>query len=271
MGAVCGLGLAFGPALGGLLGGLGTRASFYESDGLCLLTALYGYFILPKTLKTENRRPFSWKKANPFGSLQFLKNTKGIGALAICYFLIYLAAQSVQGNWSFFTIYRFGWKEGMVGISLAAVGVLVAAVQGGLTRVINPKLGDEKSIYLGLSLYAVGLALFAFATTGWMMFVFLFPYCLGGIAGPSLQSTLAAHVPPNQQGALQGALTSLMSLTTIFGPLLMNNLFEFFTTDKAPFLFPGISFLLGSVLMLLAVGIAWKVLSRERKMKTGRP
>ena len=159
----------------------------------------------------------------------------------------------------------------MVGISLAAVGVLVAAVQGGLTRVINPKLGDEKSIYLGLSLYAVGLALFAFATTGWMMFVFLLPYCLGGIAGPSLQSTLAAHVPPNQQGALQGALTSLMSLTTIFGPLLMNNLFEFFTTDKAPFLFPGISFLLGSVLMLLAVGIAWKVLSRERKMKTGRP
>lgn len=271
IGAAFGLGFVIGPALGGLLAGLGTRAPFYAAAGLCLLNALYGYFILPESLKKENRRPFSWKKANPFGSLQFLKNTKGIGALAICYFLIYLAAQSVQGNWSFFTIYRFGWKEGMVGISLAAVGVLVAAVQGGLTRVINPKLGDEKSIYLGLSLYAVGLALFAFATTGWMMFVFLLPYCLGGIAGPSLQSTLAAHVPPNQQGALQGALTSLMSLTTIFGPLLMNNLFEFFTTDKAPFLFPGISFLLGSVLMLLAVGIAWKVLSRERKMKTGRP
>ena len=271
IGAAFGLGFVIGPALGGLLAGLGTRAPFYAAAGLCLLNALYGYFILPESLKKENRRPFSWKKANPFGSLQFLKNTKGIGALAICYFLIYLAAQSVQGNWSFFTIYRFGWKEGMVGISLAAVGVLVAAVQGGLTRVINPKLGDEKSIYLGLSLYAVGLALFAFATTGWMMFVFLLPYCFGGIAGPSLQSTLAAHVPPNQQGALQGALTSLMSLTTIFGPLLMNNLFEFFTTDKAPFLFPGISFLLGSVLMLLAVGIAWKVLSRERKMKTGRP
>lgn len=271
IGAAFGLGFVIGPALGGLLAGLGTRAPFYAAAGLCLLNALYGYFILPESLKKENRRPFSWKKANPFGSLQFLKNTKGIGALAICYFLIYLAAQSVQGNWSFFTIYRFGWKEGMVGISLAAVGVLVAAVQGGLTRVINPKLGDEKSIYLGLSLYAVGLALFAFATTGWMMFVFLLPYCLGGIAGPSLQSTLAAHVPPNQQGALQGALTSLMSLTTIFGPLLMNNLFEFFTTEKAPFLFPGISFLLGSVLMLLAVGIAWKVLSRERKMKTGRP
>ena len=271
IGAAFGLGFVIGPALGGLLAGLGTRAPFYAAAGLCLLNALYGYFILPESLKKENRRPFSWKKANPFGSLQFLKNTKGIGALAICYFLIYLAAQSVQGNWSFFTIYRFGWKEGMVGISLAAVGVLVAAVQGGLTRVINPKLGDEKSIYLGLLLYAVGLALFAFATTGWMMFVFLLPYCLGGIAGPSLQSTLAAHVPPNQQGALQGALTSLMSLTTIFGPLLMNNLFEFFTTDKAPFLFPGISFLLGSVLMLLAVGIAWKVLSRERKMKTGRP
>lgn len=267
IGAAFGLGFIIGPALGGLLAGWGTRAPFYAAAALCLLNALYGYFILPESLKKENRRPFDWKKANPFGSLQFLKNTKGIGSLAICYFLIYLAAQSVQGNWSFFTIYRFGWKEGMVGVSLAVVGLLVGAVQGGLTRVINPKLGDEKSIYLGLSLYALGLALFAFASSGWMMFVFLLPYCLGGIAGPSLQSTLAAHVPPNQQGALQGALTSLMSLTTIFGPLIMNNLFEFFTTPKAPFLFPGISFLLGSVLMLMALWIAWQVLSRERKRK----
>lgn len=267
VGAAFGLGFVIGPALGGLLAGLGVRAPFYAAAGLCLINALYGYFVLPESLSKENRRSFQWKRANPFGSLQFLRKTKGIGSLAICFFLIYLAAQSVQGNWNFFTIHRFGWTEGLVGISLAVVGLLVGVVQGGLIRVINPKLGNEKSIYLGLLLYSLGLILFAFASEGWMMFVFLIPYCLGGIAGPSLQATLAQHVPPNEQGELQGALTSLMSLTTIVGPLIMNNLFEYFTTPKAPFYFPGVSFLLGAFFMLMSVFIAWKVLSRERKLK----
>lgn len=264
IGAAFGLGFVIGPALGGLLAGLGVRAPFYAAAGLCLLNALYGYFVLPESLSKENRRPFEWKRANPLGSLQFLRKTPGIGGLAISFFLIYLAAQAVQGNWNFFTIYRFQWTEGMVGISLAVVGLLVGAVQAGLTRVINPKLGNGKSIYLGLFLYTVGLVLFAFATEGWMMFAFLVPYCLGGIAGPSLQATLAQHVPPNQQGELQGALTGLMSLTTIIGPLMMNNLFAFFTGKKAPFHFPGVSFLLAALFMLGSLLIAWVVLKKER-------
>jgi DHA1 family tetracycline resistance protein-like MFS transporter len=186
--------------------------------------------------------------------------------LAISFFLIYLAAQAVQGNWNFFTIYRFNWSEKMVGISLAVVGLLVGGVQGGLTRVINPRLGNEKSIYLGLLLYTLGLVLFAFATEGWMMFAFLIPYCLGGIAGPSLQSILAGHVPPNEQGELQGALTSLMSLTTIIGPPIMNYLFYFFTKENSPVHFPGVSFLLAAVLMLASVLIAYSFLQKEKKM-----
>jgi DHA1 family tetracycline resistance protein-like MFS transporter len=267
IGAAFGLGFIIGPALGGLLAGFGVRAPFYAAAGLCLLNALYGYFILPESLSKANRRKFEWKRANPVGSLLFLKRTKGIGGLSLCYFLIYMAAQSVQGNWNFFTIHRFGWTEGLVGISLAVVGVLVGGVQAGLIRYTQPRLGDEKSIYYGLLLYTLGLVLFAFATEGWMMFAFLIPYCLGGIAGPSLQASLAQHVPANEQGELQGALTSLMSLTTIFGPLIMNNLFAYFTTSKAPFYFPGVSFLLGAVFMLLSVWIAWRVLSRERLMK----
>jgi MFS transporter, DHA1 family, tetracycline resistance protein len=268
IGAAFGLGFIIGPALGGLLAGFGMRAPFYAAAGLCLLNALYGYFVLPESLSKENRRPFQWKRANPFGSLQFLRKTPAIGGLALCFFLIYLAAQAVQGNWSFFTKYRFGWTEGTIGISLAVVGALVGGVQAGLIRVINPRLGNERSIYLGLLLYTLGLVLFAFATQGWMMFAFLLPYCLGGIAGPSLQATLAAHVPPNEQGELQGALTSLMSLTTIVGPLIMNNLFKYFTTPAAPVYFPGVSFLLGGVFMLMSVIIAWKVLTREKKLAT---
>ena len=265
IGAAFGLGFVLGPALGALLANWGIRAPFYAAATLCLLNCLYGYFFLPESLSKENRRPFEWRRANPFGSLKFLTRHPEIGGLAFSFFLIYLGAQAVQGNWNFFTIYRFNWTDKMVGISLAVVGVLVGAVQAGLTRVINPKIGNEKSIYLGLSLYTLGLVLFAFATQGWMMFAFLIPYCLGGICGPSLQSVISGHVPPNQQGELQGALTSLMSLTTIIGPLIMNSTFAYFTSESAPFHFPGVHFLIGAVCMLFSIIITNKVLNREKK------
>ncbi|MBE7171643.1 MAG: TCR/Tet family MFS transporter [Williamsia sp.] len=264
IGAAFGLGFVLGPALGAFLSTWGIRAPFYAAAGLCLLNCLYGYFLLPESLPKENRRRFEWKKANPFGSLKFLFQHPELGGLAASFFLIYLGAQGVQGNWNFFTIYRFHWTEKMVGISLAIVGILVGSVQAGLTRVVNPKIGNERSIYLGLSLYTLGLLLFAFATQSWMMFVFLIPYCLGGISNPSLQSVISGQVPANQQGALQGALTSLMSLTTILGPLIMNTSFTYFTTDKAPFYFPGIHFLIGAVCMLMSIVLVYRVLSRNR-------
>ncbi len=267
IGAAFGLGFVLGPALGAFLSQWGIRAPFYAAAGLCLLNFLYGYFLLPESLSKEKRRAFEWKRANPFGSLRFLRRHPEIGELAFCFFLIYLGAQAVQGNWNFFTIYRFHWSERMVGISLAVVGLLVGAVQAGLTRVVNPRIGNEKSIYIGLSLYSLGLVLFAFATQGWMMFAFLIPYCLGGICGPSLQSVIAGHVPPNHQGELQGSLTSLMSVTTIIGPLIMNNSFSYFTSPKAPFYFPGIHFLIGSLCMLTSLFLVYKVLSREKVEK----
>ena len=263
IGAAFGLGFIIGPALGGLLAGWGIRAPFYAAAVLCLLNTLYGYFVLPESLSKEHRREFHWKRANPFGSLLLFKRYPVLGKLAFSFFLIYMAAQSVQGNWNFFTIYRFHWTEKLVGISLAVVGLLVGLVQAGLTRIVNPKLGDERSIYVGLTLYTIGLVLFAFATQSWMMFAFLIPYCLGGIAGPALQSVLAGHVPPNEQGELQGALTSVMCLTTILGPPLMNNLFTYFTTN-APVHFPGASFLLGAVFMLASTVVAWITLRKER-------
>ena len=263
IGAAFGLGFIIGPALGGLLAGWGIRAPFYAAAVLCLLNTFYGYFVLPESLSKEHRREFHWERANPFGSLLLFRRYPVLGKLAFSFFLIYMAAQSVQGNWNFFTIYRFHWTEKLVGISLAIVGLLVGLVQAGLTRIVNPKLGDERSIYIGLTLYTIGLVLFAFATQSWMMFAFLIPYCLGGIAGPALQSVLAGHVPPNEQGELQGALTSVMCLTTILGPPLMNNLFTYFTT-KAPIHFPGASFLLGAVFMLGSIMVAWITLRKER-------
>lgn len=265
IGAAFGLGFVLGPALGAFLATWGVRAPFWAAAALCLLNCLYGYFVLPESLSKENRRPFDWRRANPLGSLKFLFSHREIGGLAFSFFLIYLAVQAVQGNWNFFTMYRFGWTDKMIGISLAVVGVLVGGVQAGLTRVVNPKIGNEKSIYLGLSLYTVGLVLFGFATQSWMMFAFLVPYCLGGLAGPALQSVISGHVAPNEQGALQGALTSLMSFTTIIGPLIMNGTFAYFSSKKAPFYFPGMHFLVGALFMLMAVLIAAPVLSKDRR------
>jgi DHA1 family tetracycline resistance protein-like MFS transporter len=153
----------------------------------------------------------------------------------------------------------------MIGASLAVVGLLVGGVQAGLTRVVNPKLGNEKSIYLGLALYALGMLLFSFASASWMMFVFLIPYCLGGICGPALQSVMAGYVPANQQGELQGSLTGMMSVTTIFGPLLMTNVFSYFTGKSAPFYFPGSAFLVGSVFMIASAVIAYLSLRNRRQ------
>lgn len=256
VGAAFGLGFIIGPAVGGLVASLGVRAPFYAAAVLCLLNGLYGYFILPESLSIENRRKFSWKRANPFGALKIFLSHPTVARLAIVYFLIYLGAQAVQSTWSYFTMYRFGWNEKIVGISLAVVGLLVAVVQSVLVRIVNPRIGNEKSIYVGLAFYTIGLFSFAFASLGWMMFVFLIPYCLGGLAGPSLQATLASLLPPNVQGELQGALTSLMSLTAIIGPLIMNNLFAYFTRSDSTIHFPGIAFFLGSLAMLSSLIIS---------------
>ena len=264
LGAAFGLGFIAGPAIGGLLTGFGIKAPFFAAALLTLLNWLYGYFVLPESLSKENRRAFDWKRANPLGSLLHLQKYPAISGLVFSLVLIYLAAHAVQSNWSFFTVYRFKWSEKMVGLSLSLVGLLVAVVQGGLIRIINPKLGNEKSVYVGLCLYALGMFLFAFATQSWMMYAFLLPYCMGGIAGPALQAIISGHVPANEQGELQGGLTSLMSLTSIVGPFIMTNLFYFFTKSNAPVHFPGVSFLLGGLLMLGSAVIAYAALKHER-------
>jgi DHA1 family tetracycline resistance protein-like MFS transporter len=264
IGAAFGLGFILGPMIGGLLGEFGARIPFFVAAGLALTNWLYGYFVLPESLSKENRRSFEWRRANPLGSLMQLKKYPGVGELVVSLVLIYIAAHAVQSNWSFFNIEKFQWTPKMIGISLGLVGLLVGGVQGGLVRVINPKIGNEKSVYFGLALYALGLLLFAFASESWMMFVFLIPYCLGGICGPALQAIISGHVPPNEQGELQGALTSLMSVTSIVGPLLMTGSFSYFTGSNKPFYFPGISFLIGAVLMLIAAILAYHALKTEK-------
>ncbi len=264
VGAAFGLGFIIGPVVGGLLGQFGAQVPFLVAAGLTFLNFLYGYFILPESLAIENRRKFEWSRANPFKAILRLRRFPVIGGMVISLVLVYIASHAVQSTWSFFTMEQFKWNEAEVGYSLGFVGILVALVQGGLIRFINPRLGAKKSVYVGLILYAIGLTFFGFATASWMMYAALIPYCLGGICGPSLQGIMSGQVSANEQGELQGALTSLLSLTAIIGPPLMTGLFSAFTAKDAPVYFPGAAFILAAILCLLSLFVAMKVLAHYK-------
>ncbi len=279
VGVAFGLGFIIGPAIGGFCSEIGkhmghtgmfdwtVRLPFIVAAVFSLLNVLYGFFVLPESLLPENRRKFDIKRANPIGTLKQLKKYKILIGLSGSYFLLNLGAHALQSNWAYYTMYKFNWSSLTVGLSLSVVGLLVAAVQGGLIRVTIPWLGEKNSVFTGLSFYVAGMILFAFASQGWMMFVFLIPYCLGGIGGPAMGGIMANEVPNNEQGELQGALSSLTSITAFLGPLLMNNLFAWFTGDKAPFRFPGMPFIAGAVCGLLAILFAIPSLSHYHKRK----
>lgn len=252
VGAAFGIGFIIGPVLGGFLGQYGSRIPFIAAAVLSLLNFLYGYFILPESLPKTKRRAFEWKNANPIKSVVRLKRYPQVLGLVGALILVYLAGHAIQSVWTYYNMYKFGWNETLVGYSLGFIGLMVALVQGGLIRIAIPKLGQEKSLYIGLALYSLGYLLFAFATESWMMFAFMIPYSLGGIAGPALQGIISTHVPDNEQGELQGTLTSMMSLTSIVGPLFMTHLFANFSGKGAILEFPGAPFLVGSVLFLFS-------------------
>lgn len=266
IGAAFGIGFIVGPVIGGFLGQYGARVPFYAASILCLVNFLYGWFILPESLEKKDRREFNWRRANPVGSLLQLRKHPEILGLILILVFVYIAGHAVQTNWTFFTMYKFGWTEKIVGLSLGAVGFMAALVQGYLIRFIQPKLGNERTIIYGLSLYAIGMILFAFASESWMMFAVLIPYGLGGIAGPALQSVISAQVPKNEQGELQGALASLVSFTAIIGPPLMTNTFYYFTHDDAPFKFAGAPFFLGFVLMSTSVVLVYFLFERKNRL-----
>jgi DHA1 family tetracycline resistance protein-like MFS transporter len=262
VGAAFGIGFIVGPVIGGLFSQFGLRIPFLISAALALVNWLYGYFILPESLAKENRRAFDWKRANPIGSLLHIKKYPALAGLLITLFLLYVAGHAVQSSWTYYTMEKFHWNEAWVGYSLGFVGVVVGIVQGGLIRVIIPKIGQVKAVYYGLILYIIGFILFAFATQGWMMFAFMLPYGLAGIFGPAMQGLLSNDVPANEQGELQGVTAGLMGFSAIIGPLIMTNLFAYFTSRESPVYFPGAPFILAAMLTIIGMIICSRSLKK---------
>jgi len=255
IGAAFGLGFIVGPVIGGVFSQYGIRVPFMIAAGLSLVNWLYGYFILPESLKMENRRHFDWKRANPVGALKQIRKYPALLGLLGSLLILYLAAHATQSIWAYYTEEKFNWNPTWVGYSLGFVGVTVAIVQGGLIRIIIPRIGNKRSIQLGLILYVIGFAAFSLATEGWMMFAFMVPYALAGITGPAIQGIISKQIPANEQGEIQGIMTGLMSLASIFGPLLMTNLFFYFTAKDAPIHFAGAPFMMAAVLTCVAIVI----------------
>ncbi len=261
IGAAFGLGFIIGPVIGGIAAKVSVQLPFLIAAGLTLLNVVYGFFVLPESLAPDKRREIDFKRANPIGSLKLIRKYPIVAGLMVSFFLVYMASQAVQTTWTYFTMFKFEWDEAMVGYSLGVVGLIVAIVQGGLVKYAVKLWGEKKTIYIGYIFWIVGLILFASATQGWMLFAFLLPYCLGGIASPTLQGIVSNQVADNEQGELQGAVTALISLSSIIGPLVMTNLFYQFTQDDAPFQFAGAPFALGAVLVLVSLLLSRKSLN----------
>lgn len=259
MGAAFGLGFIVGPAIGGFLGELGPRAPFFAAAALGGLNFLYGLFVLPESLPAERRRKFEWKRANPVGTLMALRRYPAVMAIIGAVFLWQLAHQVYPSTWSFFAKIQFGWSEAAIGGSLAFTGVLMAFTQGFLTGKIVPRIGERRAVIVGLASGALGMAIIAFATAGWVVYVAMIAGTLQGLAYPSMNAIMSKQVAADQQGELQGGVASLMSLTTIVGPIMMTQALGHFSEEGAPVHFPGAAFVLSTALAICALVIMLRV------------
>jgi DHA1 family tetracycline resistance protein-like MFS transporter len=257
VGAAFGLGFIIGPAFGGVLGQHNLRLPFFVAAGCVGLNWLYGAFVLPESLPSTKRRAFEWKRANPVGALIVLRRFRGVLDLAAMYFVYMFGTIILQSIWVLYTGYRYGWSTLEVGLSLTMAGVMAAIVQGGLVRPILARLGERRGLVAGLTLGIFIMAGYGLASRGWMIYLLLFIGSLGGIAGPASQSLITRHVPPDQQGIVQGSLAGLASLAGIFAPPLAAWSFSACISPQSRLYLPGIPFfeaaLLGVVALMLAL------------------
>ena len=254
VGAAFGVGFIAGPMLGGFLGEYGARLPFVVAACLSLINCLFGIFVLPESLKPENRRRFRWREANPVGAFVKVSVYPAVMALIVVAILANLAERGLEATWVLFTTYRYGWGPFDVGVSLAAVGVLIAIVQGGLIRIIVPRLGEWRTLVIGLIVAAISFVLYAFATEGWMLYAIMVFHILGwGCSGPALQALCSKAVPDNEQGLVQGVLMALATATGIVGSPLSAIIFGYFISPAAPFIFPGAAFFVGGLLFAIAL------------------
>ena len=263
VGMMFGLGFTIGPALGGLLGMIHLRLPFFVAAGLALLNWLYGFFVLPESLAEEKRSPLRLGNANPLGSLIRLQAYPLVAGLALVFACKSLAQRGLENVWVLYTDYRYGWDTWTNGLTLGLVGICAIVVQGGMVRPTVRRLGERRTVILGTTIATLGFLGYGLASQGWMIPWIIVLSAMGGVSNPAIQSLVTSTVSESEQGTIQGALTSMTSLTNIIAPLLFNTLlFSYFISDESPIQLPGAPFLVGAVLVFTSVMIAIRVFRR---------
>jgi DHA1 family tetracycline resistance protein-like MFS transporter len=263
IGAAFGLGFIAGPAVGGLLGEHDLRLPFYVSAGVTLLNWLYGLLVLPESLGPEHRRAFDWASANPFRSLAALGRWPIVMGLASSQFLMNLAHNIYPSLWVLYTGHRYQWSSRTVGLSLCLVGITSAIIQGGLAGRILGRIGERRGVILGLCTMGCGMVGYGLAPEGWMIYLIIILAAVGGVGGPAEQSLISKAVPANEQGAVQGALNSLVSVTGVIAPLLWTGIFSWSIDPHASRELPGLAFLIAGGFSFLAI---WPAVRAFRKI-----
>ena len=261
LGAAFGIGFVFGPMIGGLLADYGTRAPFYAAAALAAANMVLGYFVMPETVTDTNRRFFDLKRANPFGAFYHVGKTQDFRRLLLMFFFYQVAFFVYPAVWAFFTAERFGWDEGMIGLSLGVVGICMAVVQGALVPVFLKRFGEAGTVIWGLGFSMVAFLILAFLSNGLIALILTPISTLGALVTPAMQGIMSRRTADDSQGELMGVLTSTAALATIVSPLLMTSTFAVFAAKDADPYLPGAPFLVSFALMIAATLI---FLSRKR-------
>ena len=262
-----GAGFVLGPVIGGLLAELGPRAPFWAAAALTAANFVFGYFVLPETVTDENKRPFTWQRANPLGAFRYIGALPGLTALMVVYFFYQISNMVYPAVWAYYTAASFGWSPGMIGASLAVYGIAIAITQGFLIKRIIALLGERRTVYFGLLYNAFTLTLIAFVSTGWLLLALTPLAALGAVVAPALQAVMSGRADDNQQGELQGVLGSINSIGMIVAPVVMTQMFWLFTGKGALIVLPGAPFLLAMLLMV----ISWMVYSASLRNPLDAP
>jgi DHA1 family tetracycline resistance protein-like MFS transporter len=259
VGAAFGLGFVLGPALGGILGQVDPRLPFKVAGVMAIVAAAYGYFILPESLPVDRRAKFEWSKANPVGSLELLRSHPELAGLSVSNFLMLLAHVVLPAVTVLYMGYRYSWDPLQVGLVLAGVGICSMIVQGALIKPVVSRLGERRSLALGLAFGFAGFLVYGFAPTGAVFLIGVPVMALWGFANPSLQSLMTRHVSGSEQGKLQGANASLTAIAGVVGPPIFTTAFSSFIAPGAPMYLPGAPYVLAAAMLLASCAIAWKV------------
>ena len=263
MGAAFGVGFILGPVIGGFLGEFGPRTPFFATAAIAFANVVFGWFAVPETLAPENRRPFRVGRANPLGAFRQMAHLPLVVGILAAYFLYMLAQNSLPVTWAFFSMERYGWGPREVGFSLGVVGVCMLIVQGFVIRRAIPAWGAERVAFVGLALAGISLLGYALASPfGWLLYVWIVVGAGSGLVMPALTGVMSRHVGVDAQGELQGAIGSVASATSVVSPIVMTQLFAYFTSPGAPVYFPGAAFALAGVLALASLVIVRRAVGR---------